>query len=244
MKQKDHTNRYMASAVELFLVYLILSQGAVVVNAEGFRTVKGHVVSSLEPFQIHHYHPQDKMDMLFNLRKQVHQAVRENNPAAAVSPLRGIISVEPHDYYAWEFLSYTYAVLRDAGSAANVDLDTVAYFEFIPEAALQVHRAMVRLQIFDPEGWQRRVQQIRTSRVPHIPICAIDHFINIVKPNISGINRAIAYSKVETLYEKRETRIIFINRWNEEVNDKEKAKEEIKTREIWKKTAEFIIALK
>lgn len=237
----------MIFIIVLFLSFSGLSQdaGASPPNhrEQGFHPVKGHIVTSLEPFYIRHYHPHDQLELLSNLRGQVNNAVHESKPAAAVSPLKGIIDIEPHDYYAWEFLSYTYAVLGDAGSAANVDLDTVAYFEFIPEAAPQVSRAMARLQTFNPEGWQSRVQQIRESRNPHIPICAIDHFIGIVKPDISSENRSIAYSKVETLYEKRETRVTFINRWNGEIGDMEKAKEEIETQVIWKKTAEVIRSL-
>jgi hypothetical protein len=243
MKQTNYGSRWLASIVSLVFVCLGLSQGAIPVSAQGFRPVRGHVVSSLERFYIRHYHPQGELDLLSSLRAQVHRAVREGNPAAAVSPLKRITTLEPHDYYAWEFLSYTYAVLGDAGSAANVDLDTVAYFQFVPEAAPQVSRATARLQGFDPGGWQSRVQNIRESRLPHIPICAIDHFVDIVKPDISSENRSISYSKVETVLERREVRIAFINRWTEQVSEKDKAKVEIETQETWKKTAEVIRAL-
>ena len=230
--------------ISIAVLGLGLSLGSLLATAQGFRGVPGHEVSSLGIFQIRHYHPPDRLETLASLRADVHRAVAMNNPMAAIAALRQITAIEPHDYYAWEFLSYGYAVVGDAGSAANVDLDTVAYFEFIPDARVQVSRAMARLQTFDPNGWQERVERIRGSRLPYVPTEAIDHFIDVIRPDISGESRAIAYSRVETVLERREHRVVFINKWTQAINDRGRVREEVETDAVWRMTAEVVRALR
>jgi hypothetical protein len=75
----------------------------------------------------------------------------------AIGLLREIVSLAPGDFYAYEFMSYSYAVLDDAPAAANVDVDIVAMFDSEPAASGVVAAASNRLSIWDPEGWQEKV---------------------------------------------------------------------------------------
>lgn len=157
----NQVNVCMKKILHPFLWFGVFAVLTVPADAQEFRVIQEYSVSTLQIIHSDRFYPQGNLDVLTGLRAEVHRAVRHHTAAAAVAPLKQIVALAPYDYYAWEFLSYTYAVLGDVGSAANVDLDIVAQFEFIPAARLQVSGAMARLNTFDPNGWQDRVQSLR-----------------------------------------------------------------------------------
>lgn len=208
-----------------FIVSIVVSASVTALAfADGFGHAPGHVGSRLETYRCHHIH--SNAALLAQIRQEVHSAVRQSRPHAAVAPLKRIIALDPHDYHAWEFLSYTYAVLRDVGSAANVDLVTVALFQFVPGASPHVSRAASRLERFDPRAWRARVEAMRRLRyvppewglgrirpLPHIPIRAMDYFIDSIKTQISVEGRRMAYTKIEETLTTREQRVHVIEEW-------------------------------
>jgi hypothetical protein len=107
----------------------------------------------------HGRHSHNVAERLVVLRANVRGAVVNNSPRAAIGFLQEIIVLDRDDFRAFEFLSYSYAVLGDAASAADVDVDTVVYFDSVPEAQGEVGRACSRLSSWDPLGWRGRVAQ-------------------------------------------------------------------------------------
>lgn len=108
-------------------------------------------------------HARSVAQRLAVLRANVHRAVARNDPRAAIGCLREIITLDPHDFQAYAFLSYSYAVIGDPSSAANVDIDTVAIFDATPGAQLVTSRACTRLSMWDPSGWRRMVTQRKAA---------------------------------------------------------------------------------
>ena len=221
----------IADGVSMFvramcIVVAGLSLGSVRVNAQ-------RDLMSPREYAIRHYHPPGELETYARLRADVFQAVQMRNPLAAIAALRQITVIEPHDYMAWEALSYNYAVIGDINSAANVDLDMVSLFEFIPEARPQVSGAMARLQGSDPNGWQERVERIRASRLPQVPIEACDAVVEIVRPNISAESRRRLYTKIEAVFGRREDRVLFINRFKDGARAANMTREEIQTHATW-----------
>jgi hypothetical protein len=101
------------------------------------------------------------MDRLASLRADVHAAVANNDPFAAINFLNQIIQLDPLDISAFEFLGYSYTVVGNQASAAGVDIDIVARFEFVPSAGRFVMDAMNRLQAWDPYNWRNEVMRRR-----------------------------------------------------------------------------------
>jgi hypothetical protein len=169
---------------------------------------------NLADFTCWHYHPPEVMDELVLMRKHVHRYVRNNDPVGAVGALRRITTLCPHDYDAWSFLSYSYAVMGDAPSAANVDLDIVAMFEFVPDAAVYVANAMTRLQMWDPRGWRRRVEDTRSTYFPVVPRCACDHFLHMSEVRIESVEVSHVYTRIEQALTTVDERLHFIKTWS------------------------------
>jgi hypothetical protein len=209
------------------LAGVIVGAAAPFALADGFGHAHGHEVSQLASYECHHVHAD--AELLGELRLAVNRAVRANAPQAAVAPLKQIITVDPHDYYAWEFLGYTYSVLGDVASAANVDLDLVTLFEYIPTAAPQVSRAMARLRGFDPQGWQARVEAKRRAAMPHVPVEAMNHFIDTISSGVSVERRRTLYTKIERVLVTHEHRSHFIEEWKSGIREEQAAAEEMKT---------------
>jgi hypothetical protein len=149
-----------------------------------------------------------------------------------LGPLNEIIRTEPHDFFAWEFLSYTYAVLGNAPSATNVDLDLITYFEFIPGAAPQVSRAMHRLQIWDPYGWQGRVAAKRAILVPFVPFEVVEHFVESVRTKIPRADRRRVHFAVERAITTRSECTEFIEVWESGPLTESVARHKLETSQI------------
>jgi len=208
--------------------------------AVGLLGVASLASAQLQVYSPRHYHPQENLEILARLRADANQAIRANDSRGAIAPLLRITRIEPHDYYAWEKLSESYARIPDAASAANVDLDTVAYFEFIPEAAPQVSRAMNRLQTWAPNDWQEKVERIRASRLPYIPTEACDAVVEVVRPNISAEGRRKVYAKIEAVLESRENRVQFISKWKGGAQNASMTREEIQSHTTFKAVYQVI----
>jgi hypothetical protein len=220
---------------KVFSLYLT---GAIA--AAGFLCHAPVASAQLSAYSPRHYHPAERLEVLARLRYGVNEAINHNDPRGAIQGLLQITRIEPHDYYAWEKLSESYARLGDAASAANVDLDTVSYFEFIPDAAPQVQRAMNRLQNWAPNDWQHRVENIRANRLPYIPTEACDAVIEVVRPSLPVETRRKVYTRIEETFSRREDRVTFINKWKGGARNASMTREEIQSHSTFKAVYQVI----
>ena len=178
-------------------------------------TTSRYEVRTLEVFEDWHWVPDPIQAEVGNLRQIIGNNRLAGNPAGNVGPLIRMTEINPHDYFAWEFLSYTYAVLGDAKSAANVDLRTVALFEFVPAASPQVSRAAARLNAWDPYSWRDRIAKIRSGGfLPVIPADCYDRYIQARGVFVHEI-RSIAYHQIEESLNSFDSRMSFLREWRE-----------------------------
>ncbi len=156
MKTKTKLVRcYYKSIFPLFILFASTSN---LYPQVVYHVVENYTCTVYKSYYLPNYsYTQYVMTRLALLRADVNTAVANDDPYAAINFLSEIITLNASDFYAWEFLSYSYAVVGDSNSAANADIDIVARFDNQYDARAVVNGAINRLSIWDPYGWRTRV---------------------------------------------------------------------------------------